>query len=102
MHTYRIPGIVETDKGTLLAVYDIRYLNTRDLPGHVDVGLSRSIDGGRSWSPIRVIMDMGAPHENNGVGYLTILFDPSNKRTIVSPLGYKGYRLMCGFQHSVV
>ena len=96
VHTYRIPGIVETDKGTLLAVYDIRYLNTRDLPGHVDVGLNRSTDGGRSWSPMRVIMDMGAPHENNGVGDPTILFDPATKRIIVAALWSKGNRSIAG------
>lgn len=96
VHTYRIPGIVETDKGTLLAVYDIRYLNTRDLPGHVDVGLNRSTDGGRTWSPMRVIMDMGAPHENNGVGDPTILFDPATKRIIVAALWSKGNRSIAG------
>jgi sialidase-1 len=96
VHTYRIPGIVETDKGTLLAVYDIRYLNTRDLPGHVDVGLNRSTDGGRTWSPMRIIMDMGAPHENNGVGDPTILFDPATKRIIVAALWSKGNRSIAG------
>jgi sialidase-1 len=29
VHTYRIPGITTTDKGTLLAVYDIRYKHIR-------------------------------------------------------------------------
>ena len=96
VHTYRIPGIVETDKGTLLAVYDIRYLNTRDLPGHVDVGLNRSTDGGRTWSPMHIIMDMGAPHENNGIGDPTILFDPVTKRIIVAALWSKGNRSIAG------
>jgi sialidase-1 len=96
VHTYRIPGIVETGKGTLLAVYDIRYLNTRDLPGHVDVGLNRSTDGGRTWSPMQIIMDMGAPHENNGIGDPTILFDPVTKRIIVAALWSKGNRSIAG------
>lgn len=96
VHTYRIPGIVETNKGTLLAVYDIRYLNTRDLPGHVDVGLNRSTDGGRTWSPMHIIMDMGAPHENNGIGDPTILFDPVTKRIIVAALWSKGNRSIAG------
>src|SRR5688500_19448232 len=59
VHTYRIPGIATTDKGTLIAVYDIRYNNTRDLPENIDVGMSRSTDGGRNWEPMKVIMDMG-------------------------------------------
>lgn len=96
VHTYRIPGIVATDRGTLLAVYDIRYRNSRDLPGDVDVGLSRSTDGGRTWSPMKVIMDMGAPHENNGVGDPAILFDPVRKRTWVAALWSKGNRSIAG------
>ncbi|HSK12096.1 MAG TPA: BNR-repeat neuraminidase N-terminal domain-containing protein, partial [Phnomibacter sp.] len=56
VHTYRIPGIAQTDKGTLISVYDIRYLNDRDLPGHIDVGMSRSTDGGNTWEPMKVIM----------------------------------------------
>lgn len=79
-NTYRIPGIATTDKGTLLSVYDIRYNNSADLPGNIDVGLSRSTDSGRSWQPMKVIMDMGAPHENNGVGDPSILFDPVTKK----------------------
>ena len=75
VHTYRIPGLVATDKGTLIAVYDIRYKTDRDLPGNIDVGMNRSTDGGKTWEPMRVIMDMGAPHENNGVGDPAILFD---------------------------
>src|SRR5690606_32103995 len=52
--TYRIPGIATTDKGTLIAVYDIRYDNPRDLPGNIDVGMSRSTDGGRTWEPMQI------------------------------------------------
>lgn len=77
VNTYRIPGMVTTDKGTLLAVYDVRYNNSKDLPENIDVGLSRSTDGGKTWEPMKVMMDMGAPHENNGVGDPTILFDRS-------------------------
>jgi sialidase-1 len=42
IHTYRIPGITTTNKGTLIAVYDNRYTTSRDLPGNVDVGMNRN------------------------------------------------------------
>ncbi|MDA7993674.1 MAG: glycoside hydrolase, partial [Pirellulales bacterium] len=45
-HTFRIPGIAKTNDGTLLAVYDMRYTSRRDLQAHIDIGLSRSTDGG--------------------------------------------------------
>ena len=58
-HTFRIPGLVKTKQGTLLAVYDMRYESRRDLQGHMDIGLSRSVDGGETWAKPRPIMDMG-------------------------------------------
>lgn len=94
--TYRIPGIITTDKGTMIAVYDIRYLNSRDLPGHIDVGMQRSTDGGKTWSPMKIIMDMGPPHENNGVGDPCILFDPVTKKIWVAALWSKGNRSIAG------
>lgn len=92
VHTYRIPGIVKTKNGTLLAVYDIRYKSSRDLPGNIDVGLSRSKDNGINWEPMKVIMDMGAPHENNGVGDPAILYDSKTNRIWVAALWSKGNR----------
>ena len=96
VNTYRIPGIVATDKGTLLSVYDIRYKNSADLPGNIDVGLSRSTDSGKTWQPMKIIMDMGAPHENNGVGDPAILFDPITKKIWVAALWSKGNRSIAG------
>jgi sialidase-1 len=96
VNTYRIPGIITTDRGTLLAVYDIRYNNSADLPGNIDVGLSRSTDAGKTWEPMKIIMDMGAPQENNGIGDPAILFDPVTKKIIVAALWSKGNRSIAG------
>ena len=96
VNTYRIPGIVQTDRGTLIAVYDIRYTGSGDLPGNIDVGMSRSTDSGRTWQPMKIIMDMGAPHENNGIGDPSILFDPVTKKIFVAALWSKGNRSIAG------
>jgi len=96
VHTYRIPGITTTHKGTLIAVYDNRYKNSGDLPGNVDVGMSRSKDGGKTWEPMKVIMDMGEPHDDNGVGDPAILFDPATKKIFVVALWSKGNRSIVG------
>jgi sialidase-1 len=70
VHTYRIPALGTTAKGSLLCVYDMRRREGRDLQEDIDIGLSRSTDGGRSWEPVKVIMDMGEygglPQEENG------------------------------------
>ncbi len=96
VNTYRIPGIATTDKGTLISVYDIRYNNAKDLPENIDVGLSRSTNGGNTWEPMKVIMDMGAPHENNGIGDPAVLFDPVTKKIWVAALWSKGNRSIAG------
>lgn len=96
VNTYRIPGIVQTDRGTLIAVYDIRYTGSGDLPGNIDVGMSRSTDSGRTWQPMKIIMDMGAPHENNGIGDPAVLFDPVTKKLFVAALWSKGNRSIAG------
>ncbi len=94
--SYRIPGIVTTDKGTLISVYDIRYDNSSDLPANIDVGMSRSTDGGKSWSAMQNIMDMGGPHDNSGVGDPAVLFDPATKTIWVAALWSKGNRSIAG------
>lgn len=96
VHTYRIPGIVTTDKGTLIAVYDNRNVSTKDIPGNIDIGMSRSTDGGKTWEPMKVVMDMGAPHETNGAGDPSILFDPVTKKIWVAALWSKGNRAIAG------
>ncbi len=77
VHTYRIPGITTSNAGTLIAVYDNRNRAGGDLPGDIDVGMSRSTDGGQTWSPMRVIMDMGNDPQWNydGIGDPSILTD---------------------------
>lgn len=96
VHTYRIPGIAITDKKTLIAVYDIRYKHSGDLPANVDVGMSRSTDGGHTWEPMKTIMDMGEPHDNNGVGDPAVVFDPISKKIFVVALWSKGNRSIAG------
>lgn len=93
-HTFRIPGIAVTPKGTLLAVFDMRYRSRRDLQGHMDIGLMRSTDGGKTWSAPRPIMDMGEygglPQDQNGCSDPNILVDPSNGEVFVSAVWTHG------------
>lgn len=89
-HTFRIPGIARANDGTLLAVYDMRYTSRRDLQGHMDIGLSRSTDGGQSWTAPEPILDMGEhggkPQAENGVSDPNILVDPATGEIIVTAL----------------
>ncbi|MEZ6014913.1 MAG: sialidase family protein [Planctomycetota bacterium] len=71
-HTFRIPALAATPQGTLLAICDARRKDASDLPGDIDLVLRRSLDGGRTWSPLRVIQDLPAGH---GAGDPSVLVD---------------------------
>ncbi|MCQ4875223.1 sialidase family protein [Butyricimonas paravirosa] len=77
VRAYRIPGLVTAPDGTLVAVYDIRRNNSADLQEDIQIGVSRSRDGGKTWLPMQVAMDMrgygGLPDAQNGVGDPAIL-----------------------------
>ena len=76
---FRIPGLATSNKGTLLGVYDVRYNNSADLQEYVEIGLSRSTDGGQTWEKMRIPMAFGEygglPKAQNGVGDPAILVD---------------------------
>ena len=50
-HTYRIPALIATTKGTLLAFCEGRRNGAGDA-GDIDVLLRRSFDHGKTWSSV--------------------------------------------------
>ncbi len=58
-HSYRIPSLLATPKGTLLAFAEARKNNKSDF-GHIEVVVRRSADGGRTWGPVQVVARDGA------------------------------------------
>lgn len=57
-HTYRIPALIVTQRGTVLAFCEARKNSSSD-HGDVDLALRRSTDGGETWSAMEVIADDG-------------------------------------------
>lgn len=55
---FRIPSIILTTNGTLLAFAEARKKGCSDT-GDIDLVLKRSPDGGRSWSTLEVVWDDG-------------------------------------------
>lgn len=53
---FRIPAVVSTSKGTLLAFAEARKKDCGDA-GDIDLVMRRSVDGGRTWSPLTVVWD---------------------------------------------
>ncbi len=57
-HTYRIPALIVSAKGTLLAFCEGRRNSGSDT-GDIDLVLRRSVDGGKTWLPLQKIADAG-------------------------------------------
>jgi len=57
-HTYRIPALIVTGDGTLLAFCEGRKAGRSDA-GDIDLLVSRSTDGGKTWTPRQVVWDDG-------------------------------------------
>lgn len=53
-HTYRIPALIVTKKGTLLAFCEGRKNGSSDT-GEINTLLRRSSDGGKTWGPVQVV-----------------------------------------------
>jgi sialidase-1 len=58
-HTYRIPAVIATPKGTVLAFCEGRKAGRGDA-GNIDLVLKRSRDGGKTWGPLQVLWDDAA------------------------------------------
>ncbi|NOZ56338.1 MAG: exo-alpha-sialidase [Calditrichaeota bacterium] len=69
-HTFRIPALLVTKSGRLLAFAEGRKHGRGD-SGDIDLVLKSSDDGGRTWSPLRVLWDNGA----NTVGNPALVLD---------------------------
>ena len=75
---FRIPGIIRTEKGTLIGSFDARYGHEGDLCADIDVATVRSTDGGQTWTLPTVSMDAG-PGGANGCGDPCILQDKKGR-----------------------
>lgn len=85
-HTYRIPSLITTTNGTLLAFCEGRK-NSRSDTGDIDLLLKRSTDGGRTWSAQQVVWNDGSNtcgnpcpvvDEQSGTIWLLLTHNPGN------------------------
>jgi len=88
-HTYRIPAITVSTKGTILAFCEGRKYSRRDY-GDTDILLRRSFDGGKTWQPFQIIIDDGpntmgnpSPVVDQSTGIIWLLFTKNNVQVYV-------------------
>jgi len=83
---FRIPSLVCTVKGTLIALADRRPNGGKDLPANIDLAIRRSTDNGNTWMPIQVLVDLPAP---DGASDAAMLVDRKTGRVwIAFTVGY--------------
>jgi sialidase-1 len=92
-HAFRIPALVVTNNGTLLAFCEGRKTSLSD-DGDIDLVLRRSSDGGRTWAPLQLVHEEGGDavvtignptavvDRSTGVVWLT--FNRENRRVLVT------------------
>lgn len=54
---YRIPALLTTQKGTVIAAIDKRHQHAADW-GNIDTAIRRSLDGGQTWEADQVVIDL--------------------------------------------
>lgn len=102
---FRIPALVTSNAGTLIAAYDVRYDGSADLTADIDVGVKRSTDGGKTWSDLVLAMDMDTygydvtdaegwkeAQRNNGIGDPCLLVDENTGRIFCFAVWGHGHR----------
>lgn len=89
-HTYRIPAIVITNKGTLLAFCEGRKKSSAD-HGDIEIVLKRSFDGGETWNKMQIVWDEGentvgnpCPAVDRTTGTIWLPFCLNNDRVFVT------------------
>lgn len=76
VNTYRIPALLETAHGVLIAVADARHDSSNDLPGHISLAMRRSFNQGADWDAPRTIQEA----KEGGVGDASLLLDRATGR----------------------
>ncbi len=74
---YRIPSLLTTAKGTLIAAIDARVDADGDNPNNIDKAIRRSSDCGKTWSEIEVIVDYPGQGRKEGAAAIdpAMLYD---------------------------
>lgn len=92
-HTYRIPALVVTKQGTLLAICEGRKTGRGD-HGDLDLVQKRSTDGGKTWGPLELIYEEGGeakvtignpcPVVDQSTGTIWLPFNRDNDRVFMT------------------
>jgi sialidase-1 len=87
---FRIPALVATAKGTILAFAEARKTDCSD-SDQIDLVLKRTEDGGKTWSPVRVLfhdgshsMNQPSPILDRTTGVVWLVYCRDNQRVFAT------------------
>ena len=72
-NNYRIPSVITTKHGTIVACADERFFSAADFPNRIDKVVRRSEDGGRTWQEQIVAVEEVGESKNHG----SLAIDPA-------------------------
>lgn len=87
---YRIPALVVSNKGTILAICEARKNSFSD-QGDIDLAIKRSFDNGQTWTEMKIIADDGdntvgnpCPVVDRETGAIWLPFCRNNERVFIT------------------
>lgn len=83
---YRIPGIIFTEKGSLIACYECR--QEKQDWGNIDIAMRRSTNGGKTWSDRVILVPGSGETANNPImfsdeGQIILMYQIMYRRTFL-------------------
>ena len=88
---YRIPALVVTTNGTLLAFADRRYNNRNDLPNKIEVDVKRSTNNGTNWSR-RIRITPPSSDNNSGYGDTAAVVVRNSNMVLALVASHRGFK----------
>ncbi|MGN7357429.1 sialidase domain-containing protein [Paenibacillus sp. SAF-054] len=85
-NAYRIPSLLHTESGALIAGIDKRINHSGDSPANIDMMVRRSLDGGETWEPNGVLIN-NYPGNASNIDQ-ELLQDRQTKRIFSLVLGF--------------
>ncbi|NIK75337.1 sialidase-1 [Paenibacillus castaneae] len=79
---YRIPSMITTSKGTVIAGIDARIVDQTDNPNQIDATIRRSEDHGKTWGPVQKLVAFAGEGLDGAAAIDTSLLEDEETGTI--------------------
>lgn len=80
--SYRIPSLITTTKGTVIAGIDARIVDQKDNPNQIDTTIRRSEDHGKTWGPVQKLVAFAGEGLNGAAAIDTAILEDEETETI--------------------